>query len=66
MMLIWNGMVFANVFFHQNNPNWPTGIALSDMMFGTLIMLVVVFFTYFFWKGLVIPEICMFKFTICI
>ena len=51
MMLIWNGMVFANVFFHQNNPNWPTGIALSDMMFGTLIMLVVIFFTYFFWKA---------------
>mgnify|MGYP005720426131 FL=1 len=51
MMLIWNGMVFANVFFHQNNPTWPTGIALSDMMFGTLIMLVVIFFTYFFWKA---------------
>ena len=51
MMLIWNGMVFANVFFHQTNPDWPTDMALSEMMFGTLIMLVVVFFTYFFWKA---------------
>ena len=38
MMLIWNGMVFANVFFHQNNPDWPTDMALSDMMYGTLII----------------------------
>ena len=51
MMLIWNGMVFANVFFHENNSKWPIDISLSDMMFGTLIMLVVIFFTYFFWKA---------------
>ena len=51
MMLVWNGMLFANVFFHQDNPDWPSGMALSDMMYGTLIMLVVVFFTYFFWKA---------------
>jgi len=51
MLLIWNGMVFANVFFHQNNPSFPEGMSLSDMMYGTLIMLVVVFFTYFFWKA---------------
>ena len=51
MMLVWNGMLFANVFFHQNNPDWPVEMALSDMMYGTLIMLVVVFFTYFFWKA---------------
>ncbi len=51
MILIWNGMIFANVFFHQNNPNWPSNMSLSDMMYGTLIMLVVIFFTYFFWKA---------------
>jgi len=51
MMLIWNCMLFANIFFHENNPNWPAKMALSDMMYGTLIMLVVVFFTYFFWKA---------------
>ena len=51
MMLVWNGMLFANVFFHQNNPDWPSEMALSDMMYGTLIILVVVFFTYFFWKA---------------
>ena len=51
MMLVWNGMLFANVFFHQNNPDWPSEMALSDMMYGTLIMLVVIFFTYFFWKA---------------
>ncbi len=51
MMLVWNAMVAANVFFHQNNPDWPSNMALPDMMFGTLIMLVVVFFTYFFWKA---------------
>ena len=46
MMLIWNGMVFANVFFHQTIQIGQE-MALSDMMYGTLIMLVVVFFTYF-------------------
>ena len=51
MLLVWNGMLFANVFFHQNNPDWPSEMALSDMMYGTLIILVVVFFTYFFWKA---------------
>ena len=51
MLLVWNGMLFANVFFHQNNPDWPSEMALSDMMYGTMIILVVVFFTYFFWKA---------------
>ena len=51
LLLLWNGMILANVFFHQNNQNFPQGSSLSDMMYGTLIMLVVVFFSYFFWKA---------------
>lgn len=51
LMLLWNGMILANVFFHQNNQNFPEGTSLSDMMYGTLIMLVVIFFSYFFWKA---------------
>ena len=51
LMLLWNGMILANVFFHQKNQNFPEGSSLSDMMYGTLIMLVVVFFSYFFWKA---------------
>jgi hypothetical protein len=44
-------MILANIFFHQNNQDFPKGSSLSDMMYGTLIMLVVVFFSYFFWKA---------------
>ena len=51
LLLLWNGMILANVFFHQNNQNFPQGSSLSDMMYGTLIMLVVIFFSYFFWKA---------------
>ena len=51
LMLLWNGMILANIFFHQNNQHFPKGSSLSDMMYGTLIMLVVVFFSYFFWKA---------------
>ena len=51
LMLLWNGMILANIFFHKNNQDFPIGTSLSDMMYGTLIMLVVVFFTYFFWKA---------------
>lgn len=51
LMVLWNGMILANVFFHQNNQNFPEGSSLSDMMYGTLIMLVVIFFSYFFWKA---------------
>ena len=51
LMLLWNGMILANIFFHQNNQDFPQGSSLSDMMYGTLIMLVVVFFSYFFWKA---------------
>ena len=51
LMLLWNGMILANIFFHKNNQDFPIGTSLSDMMYGTLIMLVVVFFSYFFWKA---------------
>ena len=51
MIFIWNGMILANIFFHQKNPNWPLDLSLAEMMYGILIMLVAVFFTYFFWKA---------------
>ena len=51
LVLIWNGITLANILFHQNNKNFPSDIVLAETMYGTLIMLVVVFFTYFFWKA---------------
>ena len=51
LVLIWNGMTLANILFHQNNQNFPSDIVLAESMYGTLIMLVVIFFTYFFWKA---------------
>ena len=62
LVLIWNGMTLANILFHQNNQNFPSDIVLAESMYGTLIMLVVIFFTYFSGRQLAIPETCTFKF----
>ena len=53
LLLMWNGLVGAQVLFHQNNPSFPLGFELADMMGGTLIVLVVFFFLFFFWKAVV-------------
>ena len=53
MLLIWNGLMFLQVLFHQNNSDFPKNMVLSDMMYGVLIMLVIFFFVYFFWKAVI-------------
>ncbi len=53
LMLMWNGMMFLQVLFHEKNSQFPTNMVLSDMMSGVLIMLVILFFTYFFWKAVI-------------
>ena len=53
MLLIWNGLMFLQVLFHQNNSNFPQNMVLSDMMYGVLILLVILFFVYFFWKAVI-------------
>ena len=53
LLVMWNGLVGAQIFFHQKNPTFPVGLNLSDMMQGTLVVLVVFFFLFFFWKAVV-------------
>ena len=53
LLAMWNGLVFAQVFFHSNNGSFPIGAQLSNMMEGTLIVLVVLFFVFFFWKAVI-------------
>ncbi len=53
MLLMWNGMMFLQVLFHQENSKFPKDIVLADTMYGVLIILVIVFFLYFFWKAVI-------------
>ena len=51
LLVFWNLFVVAQVLYHQKNPSFPAGVNPSEMMMGTLIVLVVLFFIYFFWKA---------------
>ena len=51
LLVFWNLFVIAQVLYHEQNPTFPTGVSPSEMMMGTLIVLVVLFFIYFFWKA---------------
>lgn len=51
LLVFWNCFVLAQVLYHQTNPKFPGNLVLSDTMMGTLIMLIVLFFIYFFWKA---------------
>ena len=53
LLAMWNGLVLSQVFFHQNNPSFPLNMHLSNMMEGTLITLIVLFFIFFFWKAVI-------------
>ena len=46
-------MMFLQILFHQENSNFPKDIVLADTMYGVLIILVIVFFLYFFWKAVI-------------
>lgn len=51
LLVFWNLFVLSQVLYHQTNPGFPRDLVLADTMFGTLIVLVVLFFIYFFWKA---------------
>ena len=51
LLLMWNAMFLAQIMFHVDNSNFPLGIELSELMWGTLIVLVVLFLLSFFWKA---------------
>ncbi|RJU98377.1 MAG: hypothetical protein DWC04_03715 [Candidatus Poseidoniales archaeon] len=51
LLIFWNCFVVAQILYHQANPNFPQNLVLSDTMMGTLIVLMVFFFIYFFWKA---------------
>jgi hypothetical protein len=53
LLVMWNAMMGAQIFFHKSNATFPIGFKLSEMMEGTLIMLIVFFFLFFFWKAVV-------------
>ena len=53
LLIMWNGMMAAQIMFHRNNPTFPIGFKLSQMMEGTLFLLIVLFFLFFFWKAVV-------------
>lgn len=53
LLVMWNVFMASQVFYHQNNPSFPVGINLSDMMSGTLLALIAGFFLFFFWKAVI-------------
>jgi len=53
LMIMWNLVMGAMVFFHTKNSNFPFEFKLAEMMQGTLLILVVAFFLYFFWKAVI-------------
>ena len=53
LLFMWNGLIGAQIFFHRSNPSFPMGFQLADMMEGTLFVLIVFFFLFFFWKAVV-------------
>ncbi|MDE0558047.1 MAG: hypothetical protein OSB30_06200 [Candidatus Poseidoniaceae archaeon] len=51
LLLMWNAMFLAQIMFHVENNDFPLSIELSELMWGTLIVLVVLFLLSFFWKA---------------
>ena len=51
LLVMWNAMFLAQIMFHVENPDFPLGVELSQLMWGTLIVLTVLFLLSFFWKA---------------
>ena len=51
LLVFWNLFILAQLLYHNENPSFPIGVNPSQMMMGTLVVLVVLFFIYFFWKA---------------
>jgi hypothetical protein len=53
LLVLWNLTMVSQLFFHVNQIDFPSGATLGDMMIGTLILLVVLFFIYNFGKAVI-------------
>ena len=53
LMIMWNIITGAMIFFHSQNTSFPVDFKLSQMMQGTLLILIASFFLYFFWKAVI-------------
>lgn len=53
LLVLWNLTMVSQLFFHLNQIDFPSGATLGDMMLGTLILLIVLFFIYNFGKAVV-------------
>ena len=51
LLVMWNAMFLAQIMFHVDNNQFPLGIQLTELMWGTLIVLTVLFLLSFFWKA---------------
>ena len=51
LLVMWNAMFLAQIMFHVDNSDFPLRIVLSQLMWGTLIVLAVLFLLSFFWKA---------------
>lgn len=51
LLLMWNAMFLGQIMFHVENNDFPMSIELSELMWGTLIVLTVFFLLSFFWKA---------------
>lgn len=51
LLFFWNITVIAQILFHKTQVNFPVGASLGGMMEGTLAMLVVMFFIYYFGRA---------------
>ena len=51
LLVFWNLFIVSQLLYHNENPTFPIGVSASQMMMGTLVVLVVLFFIYFFWKA---------------
>ncbi|MDG1537728.1 MAG: hypothetical protein P8Q85_04160, partial [Candidatus Poseidoniaceae archaeon] len=51
LLVFWNLFIVSQLLYHNENPTFPIGVSASQMMMGTLVILVVLFFIYFFWKA---------------
>ena len=53
LLFFWNVTVFAQILFHETQIDFPVNASLGGMMEGSLAMLIVMFFIYYFGRAVV-------------
>tara|TARA_Y100000766_G_scaffold30711_1_gene21417 strand:- start:16845 stop:17978 length:1134 start_codon:yes stop_codon:yes gene_type:complete len=53
LLFFWNVTVFAQILFHETQIDFPVNASLGGMMEGSLAMLIVMFFVYYFGRAVV-------------